>query len=233
MPLAFMAILVLGGTSAISAQIEPAYQGVDQAVSDYNPLQISMRRIELGNGQFNDHYTLRQLNRPSLGPIPVRLESAAPYGLNLPGNYLYRFPGMEAFIDKPHYLVRSGWQRRDLAFNQVPYQDGAFKDMASAKMVFNLMPQLTKTPVRPAKPTWIDTRLNGRVDQQLKTQLQVHAYPNTFEIPPITASPKAPTVVPTNTDLLSPWIDSASYWLEYRDRNSLLIRPTTDAEAVD
>lgn len=148
---------------ATAQEAAPAvWSPVDQTVSDYDPRQVSLRRMEAGRGEFS-RQTLFEPTRPatwSAGGLPT---VGGEYGLTMPSNYVYRAPGISAMMVKPEYLVQIGPEREDIAFNQVPVKDELYLTLESAGMVYNLIPQLTEPTIAPMHDDWTDTRVDGRL----------------------------------------------------------------------
>lgn len=184
--LGILGVFVLCSVNDVRAQMaQPAPPGVtgtpgqvvDQAVQDLDPLATSLRRMNPGNALYNNDGRIYQLRPP--GPwtqagLPA-LDNLT--GLNMPQQYIYRAPGVQAYMDRPDYLVRPGamsTRRRNVA----PHGDGKFVEMIPAGVVFDLVPRQPGAQVQPqAADDWVDHRIDGRIDNRIdgriETQLPV------------------------------------------------------------
>ena len=181
-----------GPQRASPVQHQPdALAPVDQTVGDLDPLARSLRRVDPGNQRFSARTRLlrRQPGRPG----------AAPAGANAPRQYRFEAPGVQAWLRRPEYLVRSNDYGQDVARNRAPAQDGDFREIVPPDTVFDLRPDAPRpnaAPARPERPgrpgmsdnrinTRLDTRINGRVDTRTDQRLPVnHASQSTRRADP-------------------------------------------------
>lgn len=199
--------LPAGRASAQEAAATPAaWSPVDQTVSDYDPRQVSLRRMEPGQGAFS-RQTLFEPSRPATwaaGGLPT---VGGQYGLSLPSNYIYRAPGINAMVVKPEYLVKIGPDPEDVAFNQIPAKDDFYLTLESAGMVYNLIPQLTEPQIAPMRDDWIDTRVDGRLPAMDATSILMAPLRGD-------GTDEQSRKDPRETE---DWVDAATYFRELRE----------------
>lgn len=178
-------------------------QPVDQTVEDVDPLATSLRRVEPGNALYSDRIRIYEFGPPSpLGMDRSSFQRDPATGLAMPQQYRYVAPGVQAWLNRPDYLVRTGPDRRDIGFNVAPYADGAFVEVVPPGTVFDLIPrpQILARPTPLAEETafWPDQRLDARLDLRLNTRVDLR-----LGAAPANA-PLQPVPQPMNTSAL-PW----------------------------
>ena len=177
--------LLLTLPALVLAQGVPeGYRPVDGTVEDYTDNGVSFRQMQHGNANMAVQTGLYRPVLPTLwskAGLPSRDETT---GLHMPGEFIYRAPGVTAMIANPEYLVlRTNdptAERFWVELNARPIVDGAFTEVVPAGTVFDLIPDRggSITPDLPADG-WIDTRIDGRfhgrVDGRLHTQVNTQA----------------------------------------------------------
>ncbi len=206
--LLIVSLLVAGPAWGQEAAATPAdWTPVDQTVSDYDPTQVSLRRMEPGIGVFA-RQTLYEPTRPATWSAMGVPTVGGEYGLALPSEYMYRAPGINAMVVKPEYLVRTGPKPEDIAYNKVPVAEEHYLTLASPGMVYNLIPQLNEPAVTPVSDGWQDTRVDGRlwaVPVATPTNTALRGDGSDFATP----------TDPRETD---GWVDAATYFRQLREQ---------------
>lgn len=153
MRLSALAILFLAAP-ALGQVAADASRPVDQAVGDLDPLSHSLRVVDPGLAQFSRRNALQRLPDGSAMP------------LNLPGmpTYVYREPGVRAYIRRPEYLTYNP-EAGGIALNAAPAVDGMYRALVPADTVFDLTGETVRRPTADtaADPNWIDRRLDTRI----------------------------------------------------------------------
>jgi hypothetical protein len=182
-----MTIGVAGLASAASAQTPvnpvegPAQQSrpgqaVDQAVGDLGPHIKSRRKVEPGLGAFSSETSLYRRFEPVDWQKTGEVSGQPGSSLHLPQPYVYRAPGVRAYVDQPQYLTRGG--QNEPAPGPVG-NNGQFRQKVTANTVYDLIPRdhpaspLAKSneQANAAGPIQLNGigeryRINGRVDGQ-------------------------------------------------------------------
>lgn len=146
---------------AMAQEQQTWYRPIDQTVEDWNSFSTTFRVTDPGNAQFSDRVSLYQpLN-------PFQLD---PYGNPGSQSFVYQTPGVRAWAQNPEYLslISHDPVYPEYKFNVAPVKDGAYVNITSAGMVFDLtMPAHppTEMDLNPALDTRIDARITGqRID---------------------------------------------------------------------
>jgi hypothetical protein len=148
---------------------------VDQTVEDLDPRSRSLRQVEPGNAQFPEHVSLYRRAEPVKGPAatgPLRHHGQA-------RPFVYRAPGVEAFVDQPQYLTPQG---RNRPVEEGLSGDRRFLQQITANTVFNLIPEAAKPNAsanQSAEPPAgqvteryrVDTRLDTRVSPRVEGRI--------------------------------------------------------------
>jgi len=158
----FAAVLTWSGsTSSIVAQSDSqALVPVDQTVSDLDLRAGSLRYVEQGIGVYGQSGSLYR--RTSLDPWSTGS------GQPLTQQYVFRQPGVTAWIDRPDYLVQD--ELGELHLNTSPSQDRQFLGLIPPNTVFDLTPPTAGglnfyAPQR--RDGWRDTRINTRINTRI------------------------------------------------------------------
>jgi len=154
---------------------------VDQTVGDLGPHDLSLRRVEPGLGAFSDATNLYRRFEPATWQQQDGAQSNTS-GLHLPQSYIYRAPGVRAYVDRPQYFTAQG---RNVPVEQGPEDDPRFQQIITSNTVFDLIPG-DGSPVRPQQRDGsasqvrlngigeqhrIDGRVGGAVEGQVRGQL--------------------------------------------------------------
>ncbi len=161
---ALIAVCVYVG-SAIG-QTDPGFElePVDQTVSDLDLRARSFRRVEQGIGVYGQAGSLyRRADHDPWSP---------PSGDPAARQYQLRLPGVQAWLDRPDYLVRTG--QGEVLLNVAPANDRQFIDLIPPNTVFDLVPRSYTAGAVYAEPVyggWRDTRIGHRIGAPLDTAL--------------------------------------------------------------
>ena len=180
-------LLALSFAPTADAQLDPVEMSpVDQSVEDLDRRAAGMRRVEQGIGVFGQAGSLYR--NPGASPWSAGQEHD-------PGQqFLYRQPGVTAWIDQPGYVTQDSFG--DIRFNTAPGQDGAYLQLVSPNTVFDLTPNtaIATQDVLPAiRDGWQDTRINTRIDGTIQRRIDD---PSGLRFPAPPKAHKVPTPRP-------------------------------------
>lgn len=140
-PSPFVSVLVGGALSVFGfgsealAQAERGVEAVDRGVSDSGPSATSLRRLDTGLSAFPDRYSV--VRNPWAVGAGQGTNQADVAGLET-REFVFRRPGVQAFMSTPDYLVLNRDGRLDR--NVAAIHDDARILMLPADTVFNLDP---------------------------------------------------------------------------------------------
>lgn len=148
------------------------YRGepVDQTVSDLDPLQTSLRRMDPGLAQYNQRVTLYRPAEALTWQNFAEPDVDRTTGLVRPGNYRMETPAYRAWVNRPDYVVFSSVEDGGLAVNKAPAVDGLFAVVGGSNIVFDLIPQSAPPPLPDPLPEY-DARIDGRLNLQVNGQI--------------------------------------------------------------
>ncbi len=146
---------------------------VDRTVGDLDPLGVSHRWIDPAQAAFSpgarlyrEGYGAGGFGDPGSAPAPN------PHtGLMMSGQFRYEAPGVQAWMDRPDYLVRTG-PGGQFSYNVAPLREGSALALIPPNTVFNLIPPDRldtgqSEPESPGPDHRIDRRLDHLIDARI------------------------------------------------------------------
>ena len=165
---------------------------VDRTVGDLDPHAASQRWVDPAQAAFAPG---AQLYLEGFGPTGsgdnaaagLGLPAANPHtGLTMAGQFRYQAPGVQAWMDRPDYLVQTG-PGGQYSLNVSPLREGAALALIPPNTVFNLIPPDQLDSPAPAElddaaagpdhrlDRRVDTRIDARVDGQADRAVDLDA----------------------------------------------------------